>query len=454
MKLIKTPTLHFVGIGGIGMSAIAEVLLQLGYEISGSDVSDSDVVDKLKNLGAKIYIGHKEENFPNDGILVYSSAIPKDNPEYCKALRLNRPIMRRAEILADLMRLKKSIAIAGSHGKTTTSGMVATIFAEANLNPTYIIGGVISALGNHARAGTGDWLIAEADESDGTFLNYTPIYSIINNIDNDHLDHYINFDGVKNAFLEFSNKVPFYGGVIINIDDAECDKLIKLIKRPVITFGTNSNANFQIKNKNLETSTFDLHSNNKKLATIELSIKGEHNMSNAAAAFSVCFAAGIETDLIKKGLKRFTGAKRRFETIKHKYKALVIEDYAHHPTEIVATLRTAQQIKGNRKVIAFFEPHRFTRTKECWGEFLHCFNLADNLYLMPIYAASEQPIVGITSERLAEDLNKLHPSFCNIVNTHDDLSRYLKMHLQEDSIILILGAGSIGRKAKEIIAKS
>ncbi|MCO4792933.1 MAG: UDP-N-acetylmuramate--L-alanine ligase [Bacteriovoracaceae bacterium] len=449
---------HFIGIGGIGMSGIAEILLALGYQVSGSDCSASATVEKLRGMGAEVFIGHKKENVKDATVLVYSSAIRESNPEIVEAKEKRIPIMRRAEMLAELMRLKKGIAIAGTHGKTTTTSLLATILQESKYEPTYIIGGIVDNLKGHAKVGSGEYLIAEADESDGSFLLLNPIMSVITNIDNDHLDHYGTEENLHASFLEFANKIPFYGLCSLNYHDENIKSLFKEMKKPWVTFGISEiekGADFEARNiKYVGTkSVFDLYYKDEKKVEITLAIPGEHNVLNALGAISIAYNMGLSFEKIANSISKFNGVGRRFQTLFENEKSQIVDDYGHHPTEIKSTLKAARSCFPDKKLIVFFEPHRYTRTKDCWNEFLHCFNYADEVFLNPIYPASEDPIGGISSERLAKDINTLHPELVKLIKDEKHMFNSLDTLVLEESVIVTLGAGSIGKRIREWVSK-
>ncbi len=443
--------IHFVGIGGIGMSGIAEVLIASGYNVSGSDVSESPNVKKLKKLGAEIYIGHKEENLNNVTVVVYSSAVNDSNPEVARAKREGIPVIRRAEMLAELMRLKYGLAVAGTHGKTTTTSFLATILQECDLDPTYIIGGIVKNLDGHAKVGKGNFLVAEADESDGTFLLLTPVMSVITNIDNDHMDHYSTEENLFNAFVEFANKIPFYGVVALNAHDEKLMLLKSEMKRPAVTFGIDVPADFTARNVtygHFETS-FDLYYKDELQVRFDINLPGRHNVLNCLGASVLAFHMGLSFKKIAVAAKKLEGVGRRFQLLYKEQGFEVVDDYGHHPTEIASTLRIVKDTRADYKKIVIFEPHRFTRTRDCWDQFLHCFNDADELYLLPIFAASELPIDGITTDRLIEDINRLHPLFAKKIQSIDDLASVIESHKNDKTIVVTLGAGSIGKTARK-----
>ncbi|MBT3234997.1 MAG: UDP-N-acetylmuramate--L-alanine ligase [Bdellovibrionales bacterium] len=457
----KNVRVHFIGIGGIGMSGIAEILLSLGFRVQGSDNSRSANVERLISLGAEVHIGHAKENIGEATVVTYSSAIKDDNPELVAAQQKSLPLMRRAEMLAELMRLKKGLAIAGTHGKTTTTSILATIFQESQLDPTYIIGGIVSNLKGHAKVGKGEYLIAEADESDGSFLLLNPIMSVITNIDNDHLDHYGSESKLEEAFIRFANRVPFYGYCALNIHDSRLMGMRHSIKKQYITFGIGTvdgqtpDYMAKIINSYLGETTFEIHFDGKKVGAATLNLPGEHNILNAMGAIALSHKMGLGFDQISNALSKFAGVGRRFQRIYSDDRLDVIDDYAHHPTAISSTLEAIAAVKGEATVVVVFEPHRYTRTRDCWDKFFHCFNHADKLYISPIYAASEPVISGINSERLALDLNRIHPHFVNCLEGLDDLDKLIASELeQSDRVILVtLGAGSIGLRGKEAVER-
>lgn len=460
----KKIKIHFIGIGGIGMSGIAEVLISLDYKVSGSDISHSNALEKLTSLGAEIFVGHKYENPKGATVVVYSSAVKDDNPEMIYAKEHNIPIMRRAEMLAELMKLKHGIAVAGTHGKTTTTSMLATILENCGANPTYIIGGVVANLQGHARIGSGNYLVAEADESDGSFLLLNPIMSVITNIDNDHIDHYKNEENLFQAFLEFANKAPFYGVCMLNAHDSNLMKIKDLMKRPAMVFGIGDRANEKL-NTHIDYEAREIHHASSGVSyklyykgdfhvEIKLRLPGEHNVLNSLGAISLAHFLGFDFASIQKALFKYEGTGRRYQTLYKNDKFEIIDDYGHHPTEINQTIKATRTIRKDTKVTVIFEPHRYTRTRDCWNQFFHCFNEADQLYLGPIYAASERPIDGIESERLVIDINKVHPQFASYLPSMDQLTQLIKKLSNEEQVyhtILVLGAGSIGKRIRETV---
>lgn len=451
---LKTTKLHFIGIGGIGMSGISEVLLDLGYKISGSDLNSSAVTENLKKKGAEIYIGHAASNVEGATLVVYSSAIDPKNPEFARAQELKIPMIRRAEMLAELMRLKFGIAVAGSHGKTTTTSLIATIFQEAKKDATHIIGGIVSNLGGNARKGDGEFLIAEADESDGSFLLLNPIMAAITNIDDDHLDFYGTKEKVVEAFVEFVNKLPFYGRVALNANDKPTVAIKGSVKRPMVWYGIEtdtSEVDYVAKNVSIDASgtTYDLYYQGSLLTKIKTPLWGMHNVSNSLAAIAMSHQAGIELEQIKSGLMKFQGVGRRLERLYEKDKFLVIDDYGHHPTEVKATISSLRGV-DKRPLCVVFEPHRFSRTQNFWKEFQECFEGCDELFLTPIYAASEQPIPGITTEALVSEMKK-NGKNVTYLSSLDGMKPLLHERKDKNYLFVTLGAGAISKKIRDMV---
>lgn len=454
LGILKTTKLHFIGIGGIGMSGIAEVLLDLGYSVSGSDLNSSVTTENLKEKGAAIYIGHTASNLIDASLVIYSSAIDQNNPEVIYALQSKIPMIRRAEMLAELMRLKFGIAIAGSHGKTTTTSLIATIFQEAKKDATHIIGGIVRNLGGNARKGDGDFLIAEADESDGSFLLLNPIMATVTNIDNDHLDFYGTKEKVVDAFIEFVNKLPFYGKVALNADDSSSMAIKAHIKRSAVWYGLNPESediHYLAQNIGLSAAgtSFDLFYKKEFVIKIHSNLIGLHNISNALAAISISHEAGIEWEDIQTGLEKFQGVGRRLERIYEKDNFLVMDDYGHHPTEILATISALKNV-DKRPLYVIFEPHRFTRTKSFWNEFKVCFEGTEKLYILPIYSASENSIEGICSEALVNEMKKTGKAV-EFLPSIDDMKKLVQSYANSDGIFLTLGAGSISKNIREMV---
>lgn len=435
-----------VGIGGAGMSGIAEVLLNLGYSVSGSDMSDSPAVGHLRRLGIAISIGHAPENVGDVQVLVASTAISSDNPELVAARQRHIPVIPRAEMLAELMRLRKGIAIAGTHGKTTTTSLTASIFHCAGLDPTVIIGGRLNVYGANAHLGKGEYLIAEADESDSSFLCLLPIINVVTNVDEDHLDHYKCRAALDAAFVKFMNSIPFYGTNIVCGDDPGVVSLLHEVKRPVSTYGFGEANDLRALDCVCgDSSSFDVIFHGEKLGRINLPQPGRHNILNALAAIGVALQAEIDFPHCASGLESFKGVGRRFEFKGERNGITVIDDYGHHPVEIAATLRTAREVFPGRRIVAAFQPHRFTRTKDHFGEFCKVFELADMVLLTEIYAASEKPIPGISGQSLAYGLQKECKTPVRYFQNLDGLVQGMRESLHPGDVLLTLGAGSITR---------
>jgi UDP-N-acetylmuramate--alanine ligase len=444
--------IHMVGIGGIGMSGIAEVLLTLGYAVSGSDAKLSGITDRLANLGAKIFEGHRAENVAGAHVLVVSSAVRKDNPELVEAHKLKIPVIPRAEMLAELMRLKYGIAVAGAHGKTTTTSMVAAILAAAGLDPTFVVGGRVNAAGTTARLGRGEYMVVEADESDRTFLLLAPVVAVVTTIDREHLDHYASLDEIQSVFTQFVNRVPFYGAAILCLDEPNVQAILPNITRPVISYGTSGQADLvisDIEHTGLE-SDFRLTYRGDDLGIFHLPAPpGIHNVRNAAAAAAVALYLGVPAELIREGLANFTGVGRRFDLKGVINGITLIDDYGHHPAEIRATLEAARLCRFNR-LLVLFQPHRFSRTLHLWDEFCRAFNQADVVVITDIYAASEQPIPGITAEALAAAIRAAGHKNVAYRSSMQDGIEYLLKEARSGDAILTIGAGNVGRAVGEL----
>jgi UDP-N-acetylmuramate--alanine ligase len=456
----KIQRIHFVGIGGIGMSGIAEVLLNLGYKISGSDLKSSPVTKRLADLGAIIFEGHRSENVVGAEVVVTSSAIVSDNPEVSEARNLHIPVIQRAEMLAELMRLKYGIAIAGMHGKTTTTSMVAAVLASGGLDPTVVVGGRVDAMGSNARLGKSQYLVAEADESDRTFLKLSPILAVVTNIDREHMDCYRNMRDVKRAFLDFMDRVPFYGMVVACNDDVLLRKLLPEVRRRVMTYGTRRGSDFLIR---LTQSTFDASDGRPRssfrvtyrgesLGEFILHVPGTHNVLNATAAIAVGVGLDIPADQIHIALESFGGVDRRFQLRGKVAGVSVIDDYGHHPTEIKATLAAARQCSF-RKVHVIFQPHRYTRTLDLMDEFGMAFANADTLFVLDIYAASEPPIEGITAETLANRISETGGHNASYVSSFANAVDSVTAVAEDGDMVLTLGAGSVSQLGPMILDK-
>lgn len=439
----KIKKIHFIGIGGSGMNGIAEVLINMGYNVTGSDLSETDVTRRLKNLGATIFTGHRAENVTDAHCVVYSSAVKKDNPEVREALSRQIPIIPRAEMLSELMRMKYGIAIAGTHGKTTTTSMISMILASAKMDPTIVTGGKLNSLGANARLGTGDFLVAEADESDGSFLKLSPTIAIVTNIDREHMDHYEDMDDVKSSFLNFMNKVPFYGCAVICLDHPVIQSLIPKISRRFISYGLTAQADIHARNlrpAGMQTS-YEVWSGKKQLGEITLNLPGEHNVYNSLAAVAVARELDIDFATIKAGLEGFTGVERRFHVRGVAAGVTVVDDYGHHPEEIKAVLKAAKKGFDSRLVVVF-QPHRYSRTLDLFNEFLSAFNDAEKLVITDVYAAGEERIEGASGEALYQGIKAYG---------HKDVSYmpgplilpHLEGSVESGDMVITLGAGDV-----------
>jgi UDP-N-acetylmuramate--alanine ligase len=456
----KIQRIHFVGIGGIGMSGIAEVLLNLGYKISGSDLKSSAVTQRLASLGATTFEGHIAENVLGAEVVVTSSAIAADNPELARARELHIPVIQRAEMLAELMRLKYGIAIAGMHGKTTTTSMVAAVLASGGLDPTVVVGGRVDAMGSNARLGRSQYLVAEADESDRSFLKLSPILSVITNIDREHMDCYRNMRDVRQTFLEFMDRVPFYGMIVACNDDPVLRKLLPQVQRRVVTYGMRRGSDFLIKPGTVEQQPgdhrplihFRVTFEAKDLGEFSLHVPGTHNILNATAAIAVGIGLDLPVESIRAALEHFRGVDRRFQLRGKAAGVSVIDDYGHHPTEIRATLAAARQC-GFGKIHVIFQPHRYTRTKALMDEFGKAFRDADTLTILDIYAASEKPIEGVSGEALAAHIRQTAGQDVRYVPSFADAAESVSSQAEEGEMILTLGAGSVSQLGPLILEK-
>ena len=439
--------IHLVGIGGIGMSGIAEVLLTLGYSVSGSDLKPSGITARLRSLGAAIFEGHRAEQVEGAHVVVISSAVKPDNPEIVESHKRKIPVIPRAEMLAELMRLKYGIAVAGAHGKTTTTSLVASILAAAHLDPTFVVGGRVNQAGTTARLGKGEYMVVEADESDRSFLLLAPVVAVVTTIDREHLDQYGSLEEIQDTFAQFVNRVPFYGAAILCLDEPNVQAIIPNVKRPIITYGTSSQADLVISDielKGLE-SEFRLTYRGDDLGKFHLPTPpGIHNVRNAAAAAAVALYLNVPADLIREGLDKFTGVGRRFD-IKCAINGItLIDDYGHHPAEIRATLDAARGCKFNR-LLVLFQPHRYSRTKFLWDDFCRAFNQADVLVLTDIYAASEAPVPGITGEALANAIRAAGHKNVVFRSSMQEGIEHLLREARPGDAILTIGAGNVSR---------
>jgi len=450
--------IHFIGIGGIGMSGIAEVLCNLGFTVSGSDLKRSKNTDRLETLfKVKIYEGHAAENIGDAQVVVYSSAVKEDNPEVVLAKEKAIPVIPRAEMLAELMTLKPyAVAVAGTHGKTSTTSMVATILGHAGVDPTTVVGGVVDTLGSNARLGKSDWFVTEADESDRSFLMLYPTIAVVTNIDKEHMESYKGMDDVVQCFTDFVNKVPFYGACVLCLDDPNVQLIIPRIKRRRVTYGMTAQADISasdIRYTDNFGATFTVTKGNEVLGEISMPVPGQHNIYNALAATAVALELEIPFEKIAESFTNFKNANRRFQFKGEANGIAVVDDYGHHPTEITATLSAAKNGSNGRRTVVIFQPHRYSRTKELMAEFALCFNNADVLYVTDIYAASEKPLEGITAEALVENIKKYGHKNANYIGDVETAADKVIGNLQEGDLVITLGAGTITRLSDEILEK-
>ncbi len=454
MSLRRTYRVHFVGIGGIGMSGIAEVLTNLGYQVSGSDLVASESTLRLENLGARVAIGHAAANLGEADAVVISSAVGESNPEVVEARRQGVPVIQRAEMLAELMRMKYAIAVAGSHGKTTTTSILASVMAEAGLDPTMVIGGRLNSLGSNARLGQGQFLVAEADESDGSFLKLTPTYAVITNIDPEHLDHYGSVERLHEAFVEFANKVPFYGLVVACLDHPVVRELTPLIGKRLVTYGIDSEADYRAVDLQFghECVRFDVLRGDELLGPVELSMLGEHNALNALATIAVADELQVPFSVVQTALAKFEGIQRRFTIRGREAQITVVDDYGHHPVEIRATLAGARKAYDDRLVVVF-QPHRYTRTRDLEREFYAAFDRADVLVVMDIYAAGEAPIEGVTARKLYQGIRNHGPREAHYISDRKPVVDWLMENTQPGDLVITMGAGDVWRVGDELLAR-
>lgn len=461
-------TVHFVGIGGIGMSGIAEVMHNLGYSVQGSDISESASVERLRARGITVHIGHERENVDGVAVVVTSTAVKRTNPEVAFALENRIPVVRRAEMLAELMRLKSTIAVAGTHGKTTTTSMIAALLDRGNVDPTVINGGIIEQYGSNARLGDSDWMVVEADESDGSFLRLDGTIAVVTNIDPEHLDHYGDFEGVKKAFVEFIHNVPFYGAAVLCIDHAEVQAVIgKVRDRKVVTYGFSLQADICGVNIRPTTggNTFDVivrqrGEEDRRIEGVKLPMPGRHNVQNALAAIAVAIEMGCDDETIQEGFGQFEGVRRRFTKVGtvpfDTGSATIIDDYAHHPVEIQAVLSAAREAaaaNGEGRVIAVAQPHRYTRLRDLMEDFQSCFNEADEVYVTPVYPAGEDPIEGVDSDALVTGLKSRGHRHAATIGDETALAGALAEDLKPGDIVVCLGAGDITKWAAGLADK-
>lgn len=448
MKL-ESAKFHFIGVGGIGMCGLAELLHNIGAVVTGSDAGENTNTERLKNLGLKIFKGHQQSHVGDADVVVYSSAIPFTNPEIIEAKAKKIPLIPRAEALAEIMHLKRGIAVAGTHGKTTTTSLISSVFLQADLNPTIVVGGRFERIKSTALLGTGEWLIAEADESDGSFNKLSPEIAVITNIDSDHMDHYKTFENLKRAFLEFANRIPFYGMMIVCGDDPQVHELFSNYSKRIVFYGFDPKNDYVIEGEKGKYKFFKNENDRKELiGTFHLNTPGRHNALNAAASIASGMAAGIDFETCAKGVEKFEGVDRRFHFKGEAAGVQVYDDYGHHPTEVRATLQAFKEKFENNRVVVYFQPHRYSRTEHCWSDFKSCFSQADFLFLGDIYSAGEQPLPGITSERLTSEVNLEHKKYAP---KNSELMPLILNELKSGDVFLTLGAGDGWKLGLEIL---
>ncbi len=456
----ETGLIHFVGIGGIGMSGIAEILYNLDYKVQGSDLNENANVTRLQDKGVSIQIGHKAENVNDASVVVISSAVKKDNPEVIAAREAFIPVVRRAEMLGELMRLKWAVGVGGTHGKTTTTSMVASLFDEAGLDPTVINGGIINAYGTNARLGSGEWMVVETDESDGSFTKLPATICIVTNMDPEHLDHYKDFDAVRDAYRTFVENIPFYGFGVLCIDHPEVQALVARVKdRKIITYGFSPQADVRAVNVVTEPdgTSFDVHFTDRKtketttMLGMKMPIMGEHNVQNVLSALAIGWQLEFDEDVLRHAFRKYKGVKRRFTCTGKADGITIIDDYAHHPVEIIATLKSATQAKGDQgKVIAIMQPHRYSRLSNLLSEFCTCFNDADTVIIADVFAAGEQPIEGVDQNALVEGLRAHGHRDVHALSSREDLAELIASIAKPHDYVICLGAGSISGWAYEL----
>jgi UDP-N-acetylmuramate--alanine ligase len=450
----KIDRIHFVGIGGIGMSGIAEVLLNLGYKVSGSDLRASEITERLASLGGGIFLGHARENVVNADVVVISSAVANDNPEVLEAHERLIPVIPRAEMLAELMRMKYGIAVAGTHGKTTTTSMVATLLSKGGIDPTIVIGGRLNSIGTNARLGQGRFLVAEADESDGSFLLLSPTIAVVTNIDADHLDFYSGIEEIKDTFVEFINKVPFYGLAVLCLDNGNVTDILPRVKKRFTSYGLSSQDDFRATEVRLcgFTTSFVAHHKGVRLGRITCAMPGAHNVLNALAAIAVAMELDVPFETIREGFATFGGVGRRFQLKGEVNGVMIVDDYGHHPTEIRATLAAASG-GWDRRLVVVFQPHRYTRTKELFEEFVKAFHDADVLILTDIYPAGEAPIEGVTAEGLAARIRRHGQRDVTWISDRELLCDHLERILLPGDTLLTLGAGNVWQVGQSMLER-
>ncbi len=452
---------HFVGIGGIGMSGLAEILRTMEFDVSGSDLKPNDITRRLETMGVRVDVGHEADNVEGADVVVYSSAIDEKNPEIQRARALEIPIIPRAEMLAELMRVKYCVLMAGSHGKTTTTSLVATVLRAAGLDPTVVVGGKVNALGSNARLGEGDLFVAEADESDGSFLKLTPTIGVITNIDAEHLDHYGTHEKVKEAFVQFANKIPFYGLAVLCMDHPHVQAIVPQISRRYVTYGVSRQADYRAKNIQYSglSTHFEAYRRGESLGAFTVKMPGHHNVLNALSVIAVADELEVPFDIVREAIKSFHGVQRRFTVIGtpaierdgKKGDVMIVDDYGHHPAEVEATLEAAQN-GFDRRVVVAFQPHRYTRTQSLFDDFTRAFNKADVLIVTDVYAAGEQPIPGASGEALAEAIRAHGHHNVRYIGDKKQIGKALIEEARPGDLVIALGAGDINASVRELCA--
>jgi UDP-N-acetylmuramate--alanine ligase len=445
--------IHFVGIGGIGMSGIAEVLMNLGYQVSGSDLEASPTVERLRRLGANIHIGHDASCLNDAQVLVYSSAVSQANPEVVAAHQRKIPVIPRAEMLAELMRMKYSVAVSGAHGKTSTTSMTAALLSDAGLDPTVVVGGRLAMYDSSAKMGRGEYLVAEADESDRSFLKLLPTLAVVTNIDREHMDTYRDLADIQDAFVQFVNKVPFYGAGIVCCDEPSVQSILPRLERRYITYGLSPQSDLQARNPKLNEfkSSYELFWKNEKVGQVSLQAPGRHHITNSLAALAVGMELGLPSERMIASLGRFRNADRRLQLVGDSAGVLIVDDYGHHPTEVRVTLATLKEAWG-RRVVCVFQPHRYSRTRALLEDFWHSFNDADVLVITDIYPAGEKPIEGVSADLISEGIKAYGHRDVLFIDGLDDVPAYLVERLQEGDILITLGAGDVWKVARKTLA--
>ncbi len=443
--------IHLIGIGGSGMSGIAEVLINSGYSVTGSDIENSQTIEKIESMGGRVFIGHSSENIKEAEVVVYSTAIQENNPELMEARSKKLTVLRRAEMLAELLSLKKGIAIAGSHGKTTSTSMISSILGVAGIDPTFVVGGKVFGLGMHSKVGKGDYMVVEADESDGSFLKLKPDYCVVTNIDYEHLCYYGNIENLKKSFIDFINNISFMGFAVLCADNPILSSLFPEINKKYFTYGIEQKADYYALNIALEknSSSFDAYSNKKFIGKFSLSVPGIHNILNALSAIVTAKELGIKTEFVQKALKDFHGVERRFQIKKSNDRLIVVDDYAHHPVEIAATLKAAKN--WNRQIVAVFQPHRYSRMKDLMDDFVNSLKLADSVIITDVYSAGEIEIEGASSIALSEKMRREGYKNVFYVPNRKDIKSNLKNMLRGGEMVIFLGAGDITKSCDDFV---